>query len=729
MQSEQAGESYPQEQLAAAFVTALTHEDAATRSRAETRVARWMRVLTGMAAGALRIGSRTPVAGLPAWVTPEVVRGGFATGTAAAGGPLRPHEAAVADDRAAVFAYYLTNVGQAELCSRLDTGHYRLEFAEQAALLAVAWLLRSGDRTRALSLLEEIGPYGGQLSFSPVPADAGEQDPSVVWRADAGEVRAALAARRENSQVEAMREAMTVWNPFADELLTLWLTTGDPVATVFPAGWHGRAEELLARYDALAVAHTRCSKHRKPKENLPVLRAAAHDVVRGNELTPRQLGLLRSVVTAMVSRRGRPGSPEHTALRLVQARVAALPGHHQLARVVVSRVAALDPAMGIRNVVAVCEPPDEVEAREHGVVAGRPIPMSIQRVVRRATAGRVDDLIAAGVLPSAEVLAELVPQLAAQTSAAAYPDPALQTLMAATYRAFRQRRSLLLVNLQHQVRLTELPWVQALRPYREEGDETRRDAHETLRRLGELAVDGFPATLLPNPLMRELAGLSQEAGLQLPWVEELAADIFMGRFSLKFLRAAHLAGDLLTGGLYARYYGIDYRVLPAPDNNGAAFDALCRARAAVPRREFSVAANGMVIEQAQILTTHNLATLVHAVGIDSAGGWAGPARRSFATVLRLAARIERNPRPLPVIKDVAYAWRHLIFFLSLPDAGDPGPLLEEFQAELAKAPAGVRTRIEPALTGLRRVAMGGRITDELRLLGWTTGRHRLLTSA
>jgi hypothetical protein len=55
----------------------------------------------------------------------------------------------------------------------------------------------------------------------------------------------------------------------------------------------------------------------------------------------------------------------------------------------------------------------------------------------------VDELLDAGVLPSAEVLAELAPQLAARTSAAAYPNPALRTLMAATYRAFRARRSVL----------------------------------------------------------------------------------------------------------------------------------------------------------------------------------------------------------------------------------------------------------------------------------------------
>ena len=119
--------------------------------------------------------------------------------------------------------------------------------------------------------------------------------------------------------------------------------------------------------------------------------------------------------------------------------------------------------------------------------------------------------------------------------------------MAATYRAFRARRSLLLLDLQHQVRMTELPWVQALRPYREAGDETREEAQATLRRLGELALDGFPATLLPNPLVRELAALSRETGADLPWVEELAADIFMGRFSPKFPRAARLAGELLAG--------------------------------------------------------------------------------------------------------------------------------------------------------------------------------------
>jgi hypothetical protein len=120
-----AAPAYPEAQLAKAFTTALTHEDAATRRRAEVRGRRWREVLAGMTAGRLTIGSRTPVDGLPAWVTPEVVRGGFATGTASAGGPLPPYETEAARsfglpaERRALFAHCLTEPGLAWLWALL----------------------------------------------------------------------------------------------------------------------------------------------------------------------------------------------------------------------------------------------------------------------------------------------------------------------------------------------------------------------------------------------------------------------------------------------------------------------------------------------------------------------------------------------------------------------------------------------------------------------------------
>jgi hypothetical protein len=750
----QVSSDYPVGQLAKAFVTAVTHEDPATRDRAQERARRWSAVLAGMASGRLTIGSRTPVEDLPAWVTPEVVRGGFATGTPAAAGPIRPHEVELAArvgiraERGALFAWHLGEAGLSELWSMLDSGGYRVELPEQAALLTVAWLLRAGDRARALGLLDEIGAYGGQLCFAPVRDPAAGRDPSVVWREPAGQVGEALRRRRENARVETMREALMVWNPLADELLDLWLETRDSeglVAGAFPPGWHEQAEELLARYWRLAALHTRCGKHRRPKENLAILRTAVQETLPGRQLTPRARGLLRHAVEAMLARRGLPGSPEHAALRAAQARIASMPAYHQLARVVVARLAAHDPDAGIADVEAVCVPVTAAEAVAHAVPAGTAIPEPICRVVHRATAGTVPELIGAGLVPSAEVLAELVPQIAATVSAAAYPDPALRTLVAATYRAFRRRRSLLLLDLQHQVRLNELPWVQALGPYREASPDSHREARQTLRRLGELALDGFPATLLPNPLVRELAALGREAGEDLPWVEELAADIFMGRFSVKYLRAAHLAGQLLTGSLYARYYDIDYPSLPPPGEtarqrqdaaaSSKVFDTLCQRRARNADGGGGgaswVAANGTVIEQAQILTTHNLATLVDALEVTPPDGWTALAQRTFATVLRLAGRLDHNPRPLSTIKDMAYAWRHMIFYLSVPGTGDPRGVIDQFHGDLAEAPEPVRQRVAPALIGLGYVAAGGRFTDEAtpaggqRLFGWTTGRHWL----
>ncbi|GLY03189.1 hypothetical protein [Actinoplanes sp. NBRC 101535] len=710
MESTQPGTAYPLGQLAAAFVTATTHEDPATRARAGKRVERWSRVLAGMASGRVRVGSRTPMAGYPAWVTPTVVKGGFATGEPVAGGPLRPQETALGDLRGRVFAHFLTDAGQAELCALLDSGAYRLSTPEEAALLVVAWLLRAGDRSGALGVLDSIGPFADRLCFVPSPGPVGEQDPEVLWRSSAGEVGAALAGRRPNERVEAMREALAVWNPLADEFLSLWLSAGFSSAGPSAADdeWRERATALLARYDRLAGRYTRCRKHRNPKENLAVLRSAARHVVAGKELAPRQAGLLRHVITSMVARRGRPGSAGHTALRDGQARIASIPGRHRLARVVVSRIAALDPDSGIRDVAAVCAPVTAAEAATHGIPAGTPIPDEVRQVVRRAQAGPVDELVRSGAVPSAEVLAELVPQLAARTSAAAYPDEAVERLVAASYRAFRVRRSLLLVDLAHQVRLSELPWIDALRPHRQAGDGTRQEAFATLRRLGELAVDGFPATLLPNPLIRELAALSTEAGRDLPWVEQLAADIFTGWFTPKFVRAADLAGELLAGSLYARYYDIEYSGLRRQD-----FGERCHARAGVARSgRLTVGENGMVIEQAQILTSHNLATLVHAVGVVPADGWAPVARRTFASVVRLSGRDQR---------DLAYAWRQLIFFLSLPGV-DASSVVEQCRTDLAAAPVSARSRLEAPLNDLAGVVTGGRLTREQQLLGWAARR-------
>ncbi|MEU6245799.1 hypothetical protein [Streptomyces sp. NPDC047024] len=749
--------SYPQAQLAKAFTTALTHEDVGTRRRANVRGQRWRQVLEGMAAGRLSIGTRTPMDGLPSWVTPEVVRGGFATGTASAGGPLRAHEIEAARSlgvvagRRALFVYCLTEPGLAWLWDRLDSGDYEIGVPEEAALLIMAWLVRHGETNAALDLVAELDPFAGRLRFLPRPSAGPAPDATAaVHRHTVRDAVATLERRRPNTAVEAQREALAVWQPFGDELLVHWLRTardGRVLERAPDGDWLARGEALLGRYRLLAAEHTRCTRHRNPKENLGILRGALEETVAGRPLDARRLGLLRHAVASMVRRRGLPGSAAHTALRRRQSGQAALPSHHALAQLVLRRLAVLPQETGVSDVVPLVAAVTEEESRASGLPAGAAVPAAIRQVVESALSAPLATLVERGVVPSAEVLAELVPQLVAATTAQAYGDQTLRALMTANYRAFGSRRSLLLLNLERQVRVEELPWVRAVSGQRSAavGTPDGEGALGVLRQLGELAVQAFPGTLLPNPLVREFGALGRQCDLGAPFVEELAADIFMGTFSPKFLKSARIAGELLGGTLYERYYGIDYAAIrnlavvesvAALDRSRGArtspgFARLCAERAGTASRSWTVAANGMVIEQAQILTTHNLATLVHRVGIVPRPGWADLARRCFVTVCRLTARVHHNPRPLGIIKDAAYAWRQMVFHLSLCPPDEQRRVIAGLAEEAGRHPAHVAARLAPALKGLTLIAEGGAFGVDgtrdggraRRFLGWSAGGH------
>ncbi len=54
--------------------------------RNEERIRAWTSVLSNLLDQSVEYGSRTPLRGVPAWATLEVVTGGFATGTLLAGG-------------------------------------------------------------------------------------------------------------------------------------------------------------------------------------------------------------------------------------------------------------------------------------------------------------------------------------------------------------------------------------------------------------------------------------------------------------------------------------------------------------------------------------------------------------------------------------------------------------------------------------------------------------------
>lgn len=731
-------------QLSKAFLTATTDENPDVRRRADRRAQRWVQALEQMADGRVDVGTRAPVRGLPTWVTLEVLRGGFATGSAMANVPLEAEETALAQRlgipaaRRMIFGYFLTEEGLADLYGLLDSGAYRVEIPEDAALLTMAWLVRAGDRVAALDLLEAISPYAGMLRLAPKAAHTSITPPDHVFRITAGEAADALRSRQPNPRVEAQREALAVWNPFSDRVLSLWLRRchNGRLSVDGDAAWRTSAWALVDEYDRLAATHTLCTKHRKPKENLAILLAALRTVRAGQVLSDREVGLVRCAIEAQVAKRGRPESEKHAALRDQQRAVAAAPAHSQLAAIAASRVGGLELAEGIEQPEAFSGNVTAEEESQSGVPTGSAMPRSVPRLLTRAHSAPIEKLLDDGVVPSAEVLAALAPRISASVVAAGFADPALSRLAAGNYRAFRRRRSLLLLNLDKQVQITELPWVRAVAGH---SQATTDEAMAVARRMGALALDRFPSTVMPNPLVQELEHLLSAAGHDVPLVEELAADIFMGRFSDKFRKAAQTAARIIGGTLYSRYYGIDpQQVLSLPEpaksqtswtwrrmrptEPGVSFGDLCWERAGYAAdRQRSVVANGTVIEQSQILTTHNLAVLV-SIGVQPTRSWIDLAREAVDRTGDLLDLASRQQRPLATVKNAAYAWRQAIFFMSVADQKEVAALLDD-DFLTASGPV-----VMNELIGDLRRAANGAPADEGRspFLGWTLGRHWIL---
>ncbi|HUQ07104.1 MAG TPA: hypothetical protein VM261_31655 [Kofleriaceae bacterium] len=726
---------------------------ALTADAAET----WRRVFAGMMSGALDIGSRTPAAA-PAWATLEVAHGGFATGRLLAGGELQPHEHALlaqlghpADDRAraALNAWFLGERGQADLRARLRDGTYRIGVPEEAALLVVTWLLDSGDADTARHILEQIGPYLGQLRFYPQPGEAALDDEArdlVCLQPVAVTVRQ-LDALREREARLVEREAVTVWAPLVDRMVAMFQETVDAEwpCQLYPPDWAERARALVAEVAARRAEPHRCGRRvDHPRQNLARLHALltlAADEPR--TLTGHQIGEVRGLLQRIDAKRGLAGSERLAQLRAGQRERVLRPTRVEWAKLLSARLARVPGDRGLPTLAGLMAQVSSDEATVRGLPAGAAPPDSLLPLVARSLEATVEQLVDAGVIGSAETLARVVPHLAGPVVAAGVRDPSLRRLYAALYQAFRRRRSLLLLWLQHQVRLSELPWAAAVSGARVDDAGTRVAARVALGRVVDVAICAWPETILPNKLLQEVRALAERAGAHLPIVDEIAADIFMGELSEKFLRAAQRASRFLAGTLYATYYDLPVARLAtlddvAPSRWGTRISpglmSLCMARAGASSPFGSVAHNGTILEQSQILTTHNLAVLVGGLGLSPrvAAKLPALARRSWDDVVRsLQVPRPRRIHQLRAIKNAAYTWRQMIFFASIMPAAVRGDFIRWAGERMTELPDAFRARFGPAYAGLCLAAAGitprAATAPEARVfLGWSTDPHWLL---
>ncbi len=774
-QDSQVNSGYALGQLARALTTSAEHEDHETRKRARQKVAQWLQVFDGIVNGSIAAGSRTPISGVPAWATLEVVTGGFATGDLLAGGEILEHErrllsslpvSADGNKRLTLNRYFLTEDGMARLRDALATGRYKIEVPEEGALLVVTWLLDNGHADTARELLEEIGPFFGKLRFYPIPTEQPHPVGSRVFLQDVATTIDTLKRISPNPQILAQKEAIEVWTPLYDQTVDLFLETVDgepPCLTTngtstsrveggwpcksFPQGWRTRARNLLDDYAMKRQVHKLCGKPDRKKENFPQLRMwLERCIVDPDSVNDREVGRIRLLLARCVSRRGVPASSQCRDVRRRQSEQVRRPMHHEVSQIVVARMEQHPPKGGIEDLASVIQPVSETESTRFDVDVAATIPESVQRKVRRCLIDTAGALIERGVITSGETLARVLPQVTSELNAAGITDLTLRQLDASIYRAFRRRRSLLLMNLESQVRIEELPWVAAIDRFRRDDLSTRELAKGTLQEISALTLTSFPHAIIPNKLLQELRALAKRARLDLPLVDEVAADIFMGEFSAKFVRAAKRAADVLEGSLYAIYYGIDYaavRQIPEPkrrrrrywfqrSTGSDKFVELCASRAGVSPGRWNVAANGMIIEQQQILTTQNLAVLIDGLDLrEKLQGYLETlAQQCFKWICsRQQANSQTGHAQLIVLKNTAYAWRQMIFYLALVPNRHVHRFLAWADDYLSKQQADFQNRFRPALMGLQLAAGETSIDNKgtaRPFLGWTNERHWLL---
>lgn len=748
--------------------------DQEAQARAEEKVRKWEDVIEGMQRGYLAVGSRTP-ARAPAWVTLEVATGGFATGSYLAGGPLRPHETkqAQALGLPSRFALNLHFLRPGALSATLASGSYRLEVPEEGALLVVQWLRERGEDEAAEALVAELMPWFYTLRFYPILTEAAPAYvPGAVRLQGLDKTNDQVSRPRRQRRFEEMRAALTVWTPLYDRAMALLLDTvegerpstpraggalsGGHVGQRFPEGWSEQVAALVA-----ARVQAGKPKNARALHAVKLVETLRRWSVDPKSVTSREAHQLRLELARYLGAHGAPGSAAHQEKRAEQARAVAGPLHSTLRELASDRLRAQMPRDHLDLEVAAA-PVSTDEAKRFEVPAGSPLPDTLIAKLERSWTAPLPQLAARGVLPSSEAMASLLPQVTAQVRGETLADEAGRRLYAALYEVFRKRRGLLLLDYQHQVRFEELPWARALDERRTTDEAATTRARTIVAEASAVAFQAFPHTITPNKLVTELYALSSAAELSLPLVEELAADIFMGSFTAKFAAAARTAATLLDGSLYQRYYGIDARVAreldrepePKPATKSATpaktdqasrapslaneLAKLCeeRAFASGGRDGYGVARSGKILEQCQILTTHNLAVLFDALALQRTLGGelrtlAEHCARWVLHKLRMPAR--SGHEWLIRLKNAAYAWRQMMFFASL--AGDaPGfaRWVRERVQHVAQRDAAFAARFEPAVRGLELAASGlastspefaqkgGRV-----LTGWTTERHWL----
>jgi hypothetical protein len=143
----------------------------------------------------------------------------------------------------------------------------------------------------------------------------------------------------------------------------------------------------------------------------------------------------------------------------------------------------------------------------------------------------------------------------------------------------------------------------------------------------------------------------------------------------------------------------------------------------------------MIIEQQQILTTQNLATLFSGLELTDAlrDQLDEMAKQCFTWICRRhQMKIDKWHARLIMLKNTAYAWRQMVFFLALLPKSNVADFLRWAESHFDVQQEEFQNRFRPALQGLVFAAGGSSIDSGSappgirQFLGWSKTKHWLL---
>ena len=708
-----------------ALKTEAQAESQNSQQQAHEKAQQWFTLIQDIVSQRVIPGRRQPTA-WPVWVTLKVLHGGFATNHALASGPLQAHERyclkqlslpylqQAKKGRIALNDYFLTTQGMAQLSRCLETCQYTLDLPEEGALLVVVALLKAGQDKAAQTLLAELQPYFAHLRFYPRPRKIPQYFGPALALQNVQETAAQLSNVKAQTGILAQREAVGVWGPLYDALLSLWLETvkgprpalatedcrpdaqgrwpviGGWPCQFYPGDWNERAQKLLYELEQAYRNAALCQKVRKKGQAFFTLYSALKKQLHDPQsLSGKEVGRIRLILARSLHKHGMPAALKRENWRKQQQQDVAAPLYVEIAQQICQRLEAYPQEDALEDLEALLAPLPAANFKTAGANQVN-IPVVLQAKVRRLQRAEPEKLLQEGLISSAEQLAALISQKTAYEVAKLMPGADLQYLCAQLFLSFRRRRSVLLFNLKHQVRWQELPWVEALLQLA--GSASRQTwqkdlAFSSLQDLLQWALRFFPASILPNPLLHELRALAKQAHLELPLLEELAADIFTGHLTPKFVKAVQYSAQLLQNSLYSRYYAIDWRKIQALKARGGSQELLrlCERRAETQFQWGYPANSGRILEQLQILSTQNLATVVIQAQLSEhlSPYYADMSRQCLKRVVGYLNIREHNKHSALIHrKKAASAWRNMLFYLSLIKAESQWHWYREAEQEL-----------------------------------------------